>query len=72
MSVLTKKRKYTPEEYLDLEEKAEYRSEYWDGYIVPLHGKPPELTGATENHNLIVTNLTAELRQQLRQRQCRI
>ncbi len=30
MSVRAKTNKYTPEQYLALEEKAEYRSEYWN------------------------------------------
>lgn len=73
MSALTKrKKKYTPEEYLALEDKAELRSEYWDGYIIPLQGESPELAGATENHNLIVTNLVAEFKRHLRERKCRI
>jgi Uma2 family endonuclease len=36
MSALTKK--YTPEEYLTLEEKAEYKSEYDDGEIIVMAG----------------------------------
>ncbi len=40
---------YTPEEYLKLEEKAEYKSEYHDGKIVPM-------TGGTTNHNKISLN----------------
>ncbi len=35
MTVSTKSKKYTPEEYLELEEKADYKSEYRDGEIVP-------------------------------------
>jgi hypothetical protein len=31
MQLETQKRYYTPEEYLELEEKAEYKSEYRDG-----------------------------------------
>ena len=38
MSVLTKTKKYTPEEYLALEEAAESRSEYEDGEIVAMAG----------------------------------
>jgi Uma2 family endonuclease len=46
MVVQTEKRYYTPEEYLELEEKAEYKSEYRDGEIIPM-------TGGTTNHNKI-------------------
>ena len=44
------KKRYTPEEYLALEEKAEYKSEYHDGEIIPM-------TGGSFNHNEIITNL---------------
>ncbi|MEG4520144.1 MULTISPECIES: Uma2 family endonuclease [unclassified Microcoleus] len=40
---------YTPEEYLKLEEAAEFRSEYHDGEIIPM-------TGGTPNHNQIALN----------------
>lgn len=46
----TEQRYYTPEEYLALEEKAEYKSEYHDGVIIPM-------TGGTTNHNQIAGNL---------------
>jgi Uma2 family endonuclease len=49
MVVQTEKRYYTPEEYLELEEKAEYKSEYRDGEIIPM-------TGGTTNHNKIAGN----------------
>ena len=29
---------YTPQEYFDLEEQAEYKSEYWDGEILAMSG----------------------------------
>lgn len=38
MPALTKKKKYTPEEYLALEEQAEYRSEYDNGEITAMSG----------------------------------
>jgi len=44
MQTQTLKNIYSPEEYLALEEKAEYKSEYRDGEIVPM-------TGVTTNHN---------------------
>jgi Uma2 family endonuclease len=49
MQIQTEKYHYTPEEYLKLEEKAEYKNEYRDGAIVPM-------TGGTTNHNKIVIN----------------
>jgi len=55
MHLETQKRHYTPEEYLELEEKAEYKSEYRDGEIVPM-------TGGTTNHNQIAGNFYANLK----------
>ncbi|MCU0535828.1 MAG: Uma2 family endonuclease [Hydrococcus sp. Prado102] len=49
MQVQIEKRYYTPEEYLALEQKAEYKNEYRDGEIVPM-------TGGTTNHNNIAGN----------------
>lgn len=49
MQVQSKKQYYTPEEYCQLEEIAEYKNEYRDGEIIPM-------TGATTNHNLIGLN----------------
>ncbi|MFN6539486.1 MAG: Uma2 family endonuclease [Nostoc sp. EkiNYC01] len=51
---ITKQRYYTPEEYLELEEAAEYKSEYIDGQIIPM-------AGGTANHNRISLNLSAGL-----------
>ncbi|MDZ7954009.1 Uma2 family endonuclease [Nostoc sp. DedQUE09] len=51
---ITKQRYYTPEEYLELEESADYKSEYIDGQIIPM-------AGGTVNHNQIALNLSTEL-----------
>jgi Uma2 family endonuclease len=59
MSALTEKKKYTSAEYLALEEKAEFRSEFLDGNII-------EMSGGTENHNSITLNIAAEFRARLR------
>ncbi len=45
---------YSPDEYLELETAAEYRSEYCAGKIIPK-------TGGTPNHNQIAGNLAAAL-----------
>ena len=50
---------YTPEEYLELEEKSELRNEYIDGKITPM-------TGGTPNHNEISGNLYTFLKLALR------
>ena len=59
MEVQTLKRYYTPEEYLELEAKAEYKNEYRDREIVPM-------AGGTSNHNKIVGNFFAFLKFALR------
>lgn len=45
---------YSPEEYLKLEEVAEFRSEYQDGRIIPM-------AGGTPNHNQIAVNFGGAL-----------
>lgn len=55
----------TPEEYLDAERKAEYKSEYFDGEAFAM-------TGASRRHNLISTNLVISLGQQLRDKPCEV
>lgn len=49
MVLQTEKHYYTPEEYLELEEKAEYKNEYKDGEII-------QMTVGTTNHNKIAGN----------------
>jgi len=51
MSALTKTKKYTPEEYLALEEQAEFRSEYENGEIVAM-------AGGSLNHLRIISNVS--------------
>lgn len=55
----------TPEEYLAIERATEFKSEYIDGYIVAM-------VGASEPHNLIVTNSVRELSSQLKGRDCTV
>ncbi len=55
----------TPEAYLLLERGAEHKSEYLDGEMMPM-------TGASRKHNLIVANITGELRQQLKGKPCEL
>ena len=58
-------RRVTPEEYLELESKAAYKSEYRDGEITPM-------IGGTTNHNEIALNLAAYLKFQLKQLGCKV
>jgi Uma2 family endonuclease len=55
----------TPIEYLAIERKAEYKSEYIDGEIVAM-------TGASRKHNLIAVNIARELSQQSKGRPCEV
>ena len=56
---------YTPDEYLALERKAEYKSEYFGGEIFAM-------TGASRKHNLVAGNIFAALHLQLKKRPCEI
>ncbi len=58
-------RRYTPEEYLELERKAAFKSEYRNGDITAMSGTSPE-------HNTIALNLASEVRAQLRGRDCNV
>jgi Uma2 family endonuclease len=55
--------RYTPEQYLALERKADYKSEYINGHVIAM-------AGASRPHNLIAGNLYREVSQQLRGRPC--
>ncbi|HMW00331.1 MAG TPA: Uma2 family endonuclease [Acidobacteriota bacterium] len=63
MSTEVKKRRYTLEEYYALEQKSEGRYEFWNGEVYAMAGASPE-------HELILGNLIAELKQRLRGRSC--
>jgi Uma2 family endonuclease len=58
----TERRYYTPQEYLELEATAEYKSEYINGQIIPM-------AGGTINHNRIAGNLFAALNIAFRQQE---
>jgi Uma2 family endonuclease len=53
----------TPDEYLAIERAAENRNEYVNGEIFAM-------TGASRKHNLIVWNISGELKQQLKGKSC--
>ncbi|HZH30904.1 MAG TPA: Uma2 family endonuclease [Pyrinomonadaceae bacterium] len=55
----------TPEEYLAIERRAEYKSEYVDGVMYAM-------AGGSERHNLIAANLITAIGVQLRERPCRV
>jgi len=56
---------FTAEQYLELEERAEYKSEYIDGRIFAM-------AGGTEVPSLIAINIGADLVLQTRRRPCRV
>ena len=58
------KKYFTAEEYLALEEAAEYKSEYYQGEIFAM-------AGASFNHNSVVINLGSELHLALKNSPCR-
>ena len=61
----TTKTYYSPEEYLELETAAEYRSEYINGQIIPMAGGKP-------NHNQLAINLTSAINYNLRKKPYRV
>jgi Uma2 family endonuclease len=65
MTVTTDKHTYSFEEYLELEETANYKHEYQDGKIVPM-------TGGTTEHNKIAGNFYFNFRLKLRQQNYKI
>ena len=64
MSTMTKPY-VTPEEYLEIERKAEYKSEYYDGEMFAM-------SGARLAHNLIAMNVGSGLHVQIRGRSCQV
>jgi Uma2 family endonuclease len=54
---------FTPEQYLEIERKAEFKSEYYQGEMFAM-------AGARSDHNLIVGNLVTVFNPQLRSRPC--
>lgn len=56
---------YSPEEYLELETAAEYRSEYLNGQIIPM-------AGGKANHNQIAINLVSAINYNLRKKPYRV
>ena len=56
-------RKYSFADYLTVEREADVRHEYVNGHVY-------DMVGATENHNIIVTNIVSELRFQMKARPC--
>ena len=60
-----KNKSMTEAEYLEQERAASFKSEFFRGEMFAM-------TGASRNHNLIVTNLIRELSSQLKKAPCRV
>jgi len=58
-----KQQPLTPEQYLEIERKAEYKSEYFNGETFAM-------AGASRRHNLITGNVFAAIHRQIRNRPC--
>ena len=65
MTIVREPSTLTITEYLALERAADYKSEYSRGEMRPM-------TGASQKHNLIVTNIVASLHFQLRKQPCEV
>ncbi len=65
MSTMPQRALLTPEEYLEIERKAEFKSEYFNGEIFAM-------AGASRPHNRIVSNIIRTLDTQLLKRDCNI
>jgi len=65
MSSAVLSNRYTPEEYLALERKAERKSEYFNGFITAM-------AGTSFEHCLLVANLSRELGIQLKDGPCEV
>ena len=61
----------TPEQYLEIERAAEYKSEYLNGRMWPLGGTPHGMSGGRRFHSMISLNVAAELLLRLKGR-CRV
>ena len=62
----------TPEQYLEIERKAEFKSEYYRGEMFPMPRDVSVLAVPQETHSLLVVNIVAALHSQLRSRAGRI
>jgi Uma2 family endonuclease len=65
-----KPRLYTPEEYLELERKAETRHEYYDGEIYPVDENARAMAGESLSHSQISVNIAGEIRTKLKGKDC--
>jgi Uma2 family endonuclease len=65
MATATVIKRHTPGEYLALERAAEFKSEYFNGFITAM-------SGASRKHNLVAGNIHSEIHNQLRNSPCEV
>lgn len=66
MTMATQPKRYiSPQEYLEIERKADFRSEYFDGEMFAM-------AGGSDDHAQITTNIAGEMRQRLKGKRCRV
>ncbi len=72
----TKKRIYSPGEYLAREEKASFKSEYINGQIIPMNGEGVRggdifaMAGGSVRHSVICVNLNWAIREITAKKEC--
>ena len=64
MGIPQPKRRFTPQEYYELERAATYKSDYYDGEIF-------DTSGGSIRHSLISTNIAGEVGNRLKGKPCR-
>lgn len=69
MTLSQAKKRWTPQEYYELERDATFKSDYYNGEIYPI-GETLAMAGGTARHSLICSNLGGELRILLKGKPC--
>src|SRR5436190_23464058 len=71
MAVAESIHRLSEKEYLEIERRAEFKSEFFDGKMFPMNSiTPGGMAGGTLRHSLIGTNLAGEFRARLKGKPC--
>ena len=62
----------TPQEYLEIETRAAFKSAYWNGSMYPMDQEGPRGVDSPQRHSAIVSSLTAALAERLPNSQWRV
>ena len=65
MASATEIPRFTPEQYLTLERKADFKSEYCNGYIIAM-------AGTSKEHNQVTGNVYRKIGNQIEDRPCTV